>query len=316
MMASSEAEQRKQQELIKNYSLRFHLRALYLCGVLPPECVYSSPWKSRLYDMYTCFTLIWFIPAITAMFIELNKYLDRLEKAIPIIFQISAFVLSAILGMYFVYKRKIMMQLFYTLETNFRPYMERVGSSTKKLKTMEESLYTGKLISNTFLGVGWVTVFIWVVIPTVKGYIEFLLQINQEDIEYNRGKYFGLAMWFPSNVNKSPVYEIAQILHGITVFTGVLNITGWHLAMVGLIYHTSSQFSMLVDLIEDLNLIYSANKESKQECVHANQGKQYVGQFHTEDVSDEEGQHLVLDTSTLLYKHLMTCTKYHQEIIK
>jgi hypothetical protein len=314
MTASSEAERRKQQELIKNYSLRFHLRTLNLCGVLPPECVYSSPWKSRLYDMYTCFTLIWFIPAITAMFIELCNYLDSLEKAIPIIFQISAFVLSSILGMYFVYKRKIMMELFYKLETNFRPYMERVGSSTKKLKTMEESLSTGKLISNMFLGAGCVTVFIWVVIPTMKGYIEFILQINQEDIEHNHGKYFGLAMWFPSNVNKSPFYEIAQILHGFTVFTGVLNITGWYMAMLGLMYHTASHFSMLVDLIEDINIIFPAKKESEQECLHASQGKEYIDKFHAEDVSDEGSQHLTLQTATLLHKYLMPCIKYHQEI--
>jgi hypothetical protein len=67
---------------------------------------------------------MWFIPAIIAMCIELCEYLDSLQKAIPIIFQISAFVLSAILATYFVYRRKITMNLFYKLETNFRPYME------------------------------------------------------------------------------------------------------------------------------------------------------------------------------------------------
>lgn len=309
-MESTEAEQRKQQELIENYSLRFHFRALKLCGVLPPECVYSSLWKSRLYDMYTCLVLIWFIPAIAAMFIELCNYLNSLEKAIPIIFQISAFVLSAILAIYFVYKRKIMIELFHILETNFRPYMEILGSSTKKLKTMEESLYTGKLISNTFLGVSCVTVFIWVVIPTIKGYIEFILQINQEDIEHNHGKYFGLAMWFPSNVNKSPFYEIAQILHGVTVITGVLNITGWFIAMLGLMYHTASHFSMLVDLIEDINIIFSTKKESEQHCLHTPQRKQYRDERHAEDESDEESQHLAQ-----LHKYLTSCIKYHQEII-
>jgi hypothetical protein len=316
MMASSEAEQRKQQELIKNYRLRFHLRALMLCGVLPPEHVYSSPWKSRLYDLYTCFTLIWFLPAISSMLIELCNYLDSLEIAIPIIFQISAFVLSAILGMYFVYKRKIMMQLFYALETNFRPYMEKLGTSTKKLKTVEESLYTGKLISNMSLGAGCLTIFIWVVIPCVKGYIEFILQINQEDTECNHGKYFGLVMWFPSNVNMSPFYEIAQILHGITVFTGVFNITGWYMAMLGLMYHTATHFSMLVDLIEDTNIIFSAKEESEQKCLHASQGKEYIGKFHAEDVSRDGSQHLALQRAMLLHKYLMPCIKYHQEIIE
>jgi hypothetical protein len=135
MMAISEIERGKQQELINNYNLRFHRRALNLSGFWPPENISSDPWKLRLYNIYTCFTLMWVIPAIAAMCVELCNYLDNLEKALPIIFQISAFVLGAIQGPYFVYRRNIMMNLFYTLETNFRPYMEMLRSSKKKLKT-------------------------------------------------------------------------------------------------------------------------------------------------------------------------------------
>jgi hypothetical protein len=188
MMAISEIERRKQQELMINYNLRFHLRALNLCGVWPPENISSYPWKLRLYNIYTCFTLVWFIPAITAMCIELSHYLDSLEKAIPIIFQISAFVLSAILATYFVYRRKIMMNLFYTLETNFRPYMEGVRSSTKELKSLEESMFLGKLTADMFLYCAYMTVFIWVIIPCVKGYVEYIWKFNQEDTERHRGK--------------------------------------------------------------------------------------------------------------------------------
>jgi len=301
-MAISETERRKQQELIINYNLRFHLRALNLCGVWPTENISSDPWKLRLYNIYTCFTLMWFIPAITTMCIELRGYLDSLEKAIPIIFQISAFVLSAILAMYFVYRRKIMMNLFYTLETNFRPYMEGVRSSTKKLKSLEESMFLGKLTADMFLYCGYMTVFIWVIIPCVKGYVEYIWQFNQEDIESNRGKYFGLAMWFPANVNKSPIYETAQILHGITVFTGVLNITGWYMAMLALIYHTSSHFSMLVDLIDDIGIRFSTKKLSDQ--------RQFLSadQLLIEDTP--------IDTDSELSQYLLRCIKYHQEIIK
>jgi hypothetical protein len=243
-----------------------------------------------------------FIPAITTMCIELCNYLDSLEKAIPIIFQMSAFVLSAILATYFVYRRKIMRNLFYTLETNFRPYMEGVRSSTKKLKSLEESMFLGKLIADMFLYCAYMTIFIWVIIPCVKGYVEYIWQFNQEDIEHNRGKYFGLTMWFPSNVNKSPIYEIAQILHGIIVFTGVLNITGWYMAMLGLIYHTSSHFSMLVDLIEDIGIRFSTKKLSdKRQRLSADQ-------LHIKDTP--------IEADSELCQYLLRCIEYHQEIIK
>jgi hypothetical protein len=309
-MAITEIERRKQQELIINYNLRFHFRALNLCGVWPPENISSDPWKLRLYNIYTCFTLMWFIPAITTMCIELCEYLDSLEKAIPIIFQISAFVLSAILATYFVYRRKIMMNLFYTLETNFRPYMEMLRSSTKKLKTLEESMFLGKLIADMFLYCAYMTVFIWAIIPCVKGYVEYIWQFNQEDNEYNLGKYFGLTMWFPSNVNKSPIYEIAQILHGITIFTAVLNITGCYIAMLALIYHTSSHFNMLVDLIDDICIRFSTKNLSVQrQCLGADQ-------VHIEYRPDENNQHLPIEEDIDLIQCLVGCIEYHQEIIK
>ena len=310
MMAISETERRKPQELINNYNLRFYLRALNLCGVWPPENISSDPWKLRFYNIYTCFTLMWFIPAITAMCIELCNYLDSLERAIQIIFQISAFVLSAILATYFVYRRKSMMNLFFTLETNFRPYMEILRSSTKKLKSLEESMFVGKLIADMFLYSAYMTIFMWVIIPCVKGYIEYTFQFNQEDIERNRGKYFGLAMWFPSNVNKSPIYETAQILHGITVFTGVLNITGWFMAMLALIYHTSSHFSTLVDLIDDIGIRFSTKKLSDQ------RKRLRADKLLIEDTPDEDSQHLPIERDSDLNQYLVRCIEYHQEIIK
>jgi hypothetical protein len=203
-----------------------------------------------------------------------------------------------------------MMDLFDMLETNFRPYIEWMRSTTKKLKSLEKSMLIGKLIADMFLYCAYMTIFIWVIIPCVKGYVEYVLQTNQKDTERNRGKYFGIAMWFPSNVNKSPIYETAQILHGITVFTGVLNITGWYMAMLALIYHTSSHFSMLVDLIDDIGVRFSTKKLSDQrQCLSANQ-------LPTEDTPGEDIQHLSIEKDSELSRYLLRCVEYHKEIIK
>lgn len=316
-MANREGGQNKQQELINNYSLKFHLRALYMCGLLPPESISSSPWKSRLYDVYTCLTLIWFVPTVTAMCIELLNYLDSLEKAIPVIYQVSAFVLSAILAMYFVYKRKVMMKLFYTLETIFKPYMERLSSSTKQLRTMEGSLYVGKMITNVFMVVGWLTVVTWAIIPCANGYIEFVLQINQDDIEENRGKYFGIAMWLPLKVNRSPMYEITQVLHGFSIFTCAMCISGSYISMLALMYHTASHFSMLVDLIEELDVILPESNQSGPQCVRQRREGEDVGQkLRCQDAGKEGSQCLIVDRDTLLYQHLVLCTRYHQQLIE
>jgi hypothetical protein len=154
------------------------------------------------------------------------------------------------------------------------------------------------------------TIFIWVVIPCVKGYVEYIWQFNQEDNEYNRGKYFGLTMWFPSNVNKSPIYETAQILHGISFFTGALNNTGWYMAMLALIYHTSSHFIRLADLIDDIGIRFSSkNLSDRKQCLRADQ-------VHIEYTPDEDSQHLPIQRGFELNQYFLRCIEYHQEIIK
>lgn len=309
-MACRENGPNKQQGLVNNYNLKFYLRALHICGLLPPESILSDPWKSRLYDMYTCLTLIWFVPTIAAMCTELLEYSDSLERAIPVIFQVSAFVLSAILATYFVYKRKLMVKLFYMLETDFMLYIEKLRVSKKQLRTMENSLHIGKIMSNVFMGVGWVTLMTWAIIPCTKGYIESFLRINQDDIEENRGKYFGVAMWLPQNVNKSPTYEITQILHAFSVFTCAMSISGCYMSMLALMYHTATHFSMLVDLIAEFEVILSASSCETQEGVDV--GKRSL----TENAGNEGSQRWMVDRDTQLYQHLVFCIKYHQQIIE
>jgi hypothetical protein len=80
--------------------------------------------------------------------------------------------------------------------------------------------------------------------------------------------------------------------------------------MLGLIYHTSSRFSMLVDLIDDIGIRFSTKNFSDQrECLRANQ-------LHIEDTSDEDSQHLAKDTDSELSQYLLRCIEYNQEIIK
>jgi hypothetical protein len=106
------------------------------------------------------------------------------------------------------------------------------------------------------------------------------------------------------------MYEMAQILHGFSFFTGALSITGCYMAMLALIYHTSSHFSMLVNLIDDIGIRVSTKNLSDQRlCLRADQ-------LHIEDTSDEDSQHLPKDTDSELSQYLVRCIEYHQEIIK
>ncbi|PNF41837.1 hypothetical protein B7P43_G16046 [Cryptotermes secundus] len=172
------------------------------------------------------------------------------------------------------------------------------------------------MITNVFMGVGWLTLVTWAIIPCAKGYIEFVLQMNQDDIEENRGKYFGIAMWLPPKVNRSPMYEITQVLHGFSVFTCAMCVSGIYISMLALMYHTASHFSMLVDLIEELDVIISESIQSGPQWVRQRREGEDVGQtLRCKDAGKEGSQRLIVDRDTLLYQHLVLCTRYHQQLI-
>jgi hypothetical protein len=82
------------------------------------------------------------------------------------------------------------------------------------------------------------------------------------------------------------------------------------MAMLALIYHTSSHFSMLVDLIDDIGIRFSTkNLPDQGECLRADQ-------LQIEDTSHEISQLLPKDTDSELSQYLLRCIQYHQEIIK
>jgi hypothetical protein len=82
------------------------------------------------------------------------------------------------------------------------------------------------------------------------------------------------------------------------------------MAMLGLIYHTSSHFSMLVDLIDDIGIRFSTKKLSDQrQCLSADK-------LHIEDMPDEVIQHLPIERDSEVSQYLVRCIEYHQEIIK
>jgi hypothetical protein len=82
------------------------------------------------------------------------------------------------------------------------------------------------------------------------------------------------------------------------------------MAMLALIYHTSSHFSMLVDLIDDIGIRFSTeNLSDQRQCLRADQ-------FHIEDTYVEDSQHLPKETEPELSQYLVRFIQYHQEIIK
>ncbi|KAJ9578506.1 hypothetical protein L9F63_005235 [Diploptera punctata] len=115
----------------------------------------------------------------------------------------------------------------------------------------------------------------WGVIPCAIGYIEYIIDPEAEIEE--KGKYFGLAMWLPENVNKSPNYELMHIFHFIAVYTVVSNITGCYMTMFVLAFHTTTLFKVLCAAFEDVDFFVNSLQLDPPE----NDPNKFINTSHT-----------------------------------
>jgi hypothetical protein len=233
--------------------LDLQLKAFNLSGILPPSSIASSRWKTLLYDIFTTVSLIWFLPAIAAQLVALYQRLDDIEVATAILFQVSCYISTGVIFFYFVWKRKELVKLFDTLEAGFISHMDKVGSPTKRTAILSEASRKSTVITWTLLGLCFTVETAWGCIPFILGYVEYFTDAEPRDLSNDRGRYFGLAMWLPENVNKFPTYELTHAFHFIAVYTVVSNITGCYMLMFALAFHTTTQFKILCAAFEDVD---------------------------------------------------------------
>jgi hypothetical protein len=230
-----------------------HLKAFHLSGLLPPASALSSRWKSTLYDVFTTASLLWFVPSIAVQIAALCQRLDDIEVVTAILFQISCFISTGIIFLYFVWKRKELLKLLDTLEAGFISHMENVGSPRRRKTILEKAAKKSAVITWSVLGLAFSVQTSWAGVPFITGYVDYFTDAEPKNVTNDRGKYFGMTMWLPENVNQSPTYELMHAFHFMAVYTAVSNITACYMLMFAFAFHTATQFKILCAAFEDMD---------------------------------------------------------------
>ncbi|PSN33450.1 Odorant receptor 9 [Blattella germanica] len=231
--------------------LHLQLIALYLSGILYPPNWEQNRCKKFIYDIFTFITIIWFPPTIFLQMIFLLDCLGDLRTATGILFQVSCYISTYIIFLYFVWHRKALVKLIDRIETEFVFHLERVGTPSRRDAILAEDYRKQKIITCLMLGLCFLVEAAWGVIPGMIGYIEYFIKTEEELANNEKGKYFGLAIWLPDNVNKSPTYEMVHCFHFIAVYTVVSNITACYMTMFMFAYHTTTIFKLTCAAFED-----------------------------------------------------------------
>jgi hypothetical protein len=233
--------------------LHLQLKSFNLSGILPPASISGKRWKAVLYDIFTAVSLFWFLPTIALQMVALYESLDDIEVVTAVLFQVSCYISTGIIFFYFVWKRKELVKLFDTLEAGFISHMDKVGSPTRRKAILDEASRKSAVITWTLMGLCFTVQAAWGCIPCILGYVEYLTDTEPRDLTNDRGRYFGLTMWLPENVNQSPTYEFMHVFHMIAVYTVVSNITGCYMLMFAFAFHTTTQFKILCAAFEDVD---------------------------------------------------------------
>lgn len=233
--------------------LHLQLKAFHLSGILPPASALSNRWKSALYDVFTAASLLWFLPTIAVQIVALYQLIDDIEATTAILFQVSCYISTGIIFFYFVWKRKELVKLFETLEAGFINHMDKVGSLRRRKAILKDAAKKSAVITWTLLGLCFTVETAWGGIPFIMGYVEYFTDAEPRNLTNDRGRYFGLTMWLPENVNQSPTYELMHVFHFMAVYTVVSNITGCYMLMFAFAFHATTHFKILCAAFEDVD---------------------------------------------------------------
>jgi hypothetical protein len=268
--------------------LHLQLKAFHLSGILPPASALSNRWKSTLYDAFTAVSLLWFLPTIAVQIVALYQRLDDIEAVTAILFQVSCYISTGIIFFYFVWKRKELVKLFDTLEAGFISHMDKVGSPRRRKAILEEAARKSAVITWTLLGLCFTVETAWGGIPFIIGYVEYFTDAEPRNLTNDRGRYFGLTMWLPENVNQSPTYELMHAFHVISVYTVVSNITGCYMLMYALAFHTTTQFKILCAAFEDVDEFEQKLQNSEQITNNGRRTEWISTKVKTDDIPTED----------------------------
>jgi len=268
--------------------LHQQLKAFYLCGLLPPASALSIRWKSTLYDVFTAVSLLWFLPAIAVQIVALYQRLNDIEVATAILFQVSCYISTAIISFYFVWKRNELVKLLHTLEAGFISYMDKVGSPKRRQTILEEAAKKAAVITWILLGLCFTVETAWGGVPFIMGYVEYFTDAEPKNLTNDRGRYFGLAMWLPENVNQSPTYELMHVFHFMSVYVVVSYITGCYMLMFAFAFYTTTHFKILCAAFEDMEEFEQKIQKSEYVTVSGHRTEWISTKLKTEDFHTED----------------------------
>jgi len=287
--ARSTSAARMKEQMVKGYHQQFfkpQLFALIISGLWPPSSCSKSRWKSFLYDFYTVISIIFHIPFFTLQIMGVYAYWGNVPLVAGIIFQMAVCFDGLVILTYFAYHRKYIVHIYEILETEFLPYIRKVGRYQKQDKIMREGTTFSKKINTILLIMFFFAMSAWSVFPF---FVKLWSYDPEKELASNvtgplHFEYFVLATWIPDNVFTFPTYEIIYACQFFYIWSFVANFTVGNMVFTSIFLDIAIHFQLLSAAIRDIDYIcvdFEANVMNQEDNTS-------TGTIFNSDVADTE----------------------------
>jgi hypothetical protein len=143
------------------------------------------------------------------------------------------------------------------LETEFLPYIRKVGRYQKQDTIMRESTKFSVRVIKTLMFTFCFTMSAWCILPF------FIKQFSYDPVKElannttgrQHFEYFVIATWYPDNVLTFPTYEIFYACQFFYIWAVVTNFTVGNMVFFSIFYGIAIQFQLLSAAIRDIDYI-------------------------------------------------------------
>ncbi|KAJ9588216.1 hypothetical protein L9F63_018380 [Diploptera punctata] len=156
--------------------------------------------------------------------------------------------------------RKLMRQVFYSLETTLVSAMEKIATPALKKKYIGKAAHdANRLVLIVTLSISFIYVS-WIIIPLVTALLPLQTgKIDRNDESLNAAMYL---MWTPQNYTEYPKLELVLAFKCSTIFFGVLIFATTIVLILVVCSYLTSYFKLLSQCIQDIEELYPEKQKS------------------------------------------------------
>jgi hypothetical protein len=307
-------------------------------GILPSADMSSSPWKLRIYNIYTTLVFTSYAPSLCAQFYSLFET-DTITESTDTIFTIIAALLHVSISCYLLTKRKELRYLVLRTEDSFAEHTSKLPLEMKHALIMTEARKKIRLYSWIFIISIIITGSLWIGLPYIFWHVHNANIENKNGEGGNKTHWEHLCyrMWLPPSAMDHPFYHFIWMYQVILIVILLADNAGYNSMYYTVTLYTAAHFKVLATLLEDTDQYikssdYTRNSERSENdsLLEDRTGSvkevvlKHCRQNSRENIRNKflplEEYHALnpepIKSIPLAEDYLVRCVKYHQAILQ